>query len=281
MSWNAVKSTAGKVLRKARGKVIKRYFKKGYRPKMGQIYKDIKYLKEQVNSEKKRITVKNLNSSTTATAYNNILGQSNGNNAGYIALDISPYPIQGPQIADRNGSSIKLHSSYYEFFLQTMSENQQSMKIDYYIVLIKGHPVNTPTNFVDNMFLNNPWITTSPNNIIDTASNLDPDYFGTYKILKRGKMYIPNSSTGEKNQVRIKTYDFGMKYFKGKGHHIRFNANTQSIMDGQIMLVMLADAGNCNVGSTASTISPANPETLPALTGATVNFSITHYFYDN
>lgn len=277
MSWVNLKRGAQKVFRKARGKVIKRYFKKGYKPKMGQIYKDIKYLKEQVNSEKKRIVFKNT-TTATQTAFDNIVGQSNVNNNGYIVLDITPKPTQGPAVADRNGSSIKLHSSYLEFFIQSMTANELAIKMDYYIVLIKGQPVSNLTAFMSNMFQTNPWLTNA--SLIDTASNLNPDYFGTYQILKKGKFYLKDSETGTVTQRRMITRDFGMKYFKGKGHHIRFNQNSQTVLDGQLIFIVLADNGNVNP-SGLSTISPANAESLTAQTGALIDFSITHYFYDN
>lgn len=75
----AIKKYVKKVARRVRGKAIKRYFSKGYKPKMGRIVSDIKYLKSVLNPEKK------------VYQYNKtdgLLGQCNINNSAYYMTEI-------------------------------------------------------------------------------------------------------------------------------------------------------------------------------------------------
>ena len=112
----AYKKFIKRVAKKAGRMIKKRYFKgKGYsRPKIGQMVKDVQFLKSIVNAEKH----KQVYASTTETNY---VGQVNANSSGHWALDVTPNLTQGVGTSNRIGSSIKWHSSNWRFLFKQRS----------------------------------------------------------------------------------------------------------------------------------------------------------------
>lgn len=268
--------TAKKVARKARGIAIKRYFNKGYQPKLGQMGKDIKYLKDQINAEKKRLTM--VQYSTAGTQGANVVGQNYNTNVGYIVQDITPKPAEGVTFYQRSGSSIKLSSSYFMFQTYQQSETAQAIGLDLYVVLVKGSPVTDLNAFVQNMFTYNPFIITNYTNTYDTNSPLNPDYFGTYRILRKKKIYVKSDNNLTDDPIQIVNAKMGMKYARGQGHHIRFDKDTTTVRDGQLLMIVLASNGNCGASVNSGTVPVTSSTTN---TGLVFNYNITHYFYDN
>jgi len=80
--------------RRARGHLIRRYFNKGYRPKIGRIAKDVGFLKSVVNAERKT-----LNTASTGTI---LASGATGNTV--LVNGIS----QGDDFFNRDGRSIKV-----------------------------------------------------------------------------------------------------------------------------------------------------------------------------
>lgn len=263
----AFKKTVKKIARKARGKLIKRYFKKGYRPKMGQIIKDVSALKKMVNAEKKRLTI---NSSITAnTRYNNCLGQLWDDGSGYMALDITPVPSQGSNNEQRNGSSIKWHSFHMDLCIYHQSACEMPLKLEFYFVSPAATEVNI-TSFPNVIWMNNSFVNSG--SVYDTYSRTNPDNFGKYKIISKRTMFIKEDTIS--SGTILKDYSIGMKF---KNRHVRFNGNSNTVNSGQLLLIILCSGGNA--GANLSNVYPVPMQT--ARSGLHVNWTYTNYYYDN
>lgn len=259
-----------KVARKVRGAAIKRYFKKGYNPKINQIVKDVAMLRGMVNSEKKRNTI--------ATG-GQVVAQLNGaTGQGLFITDITPTPSEGTTSTSRTGNSIKLHSSFQRFQFYHQSATTQPINFQILILQVKGPPVSNLTTFVNNIYTLNPFVSNAgAPAIVDYNSSFNPDFFGQYRILRRKKFRLsPDQFTG---QQMIKNVNLPMKYNRGKGHHIRYALDNNTVpSDGQILMIVLADSGNMS-STTASTLS--NVPVSAINTGLIMDYNIVHYFYDN
>lgn len=260
---------AKKVAKKV-GKVVKkRYFRgKGYsRPKVQQMAKDIMYLKGVLNPEKKVYTQ---NAITIG------VGQVSGNNNGFYALDITPTPSQGTTSITRNGNSIKLHSSFIKFMFQHQSSTTSNIRVKIQMVLVKGPPNASVGTFPSAiMYEPNPFVT--GNSIYDYNSSQNPDYFGTYQIIREMKFTVRQDQLAGSNT--IKSVSMPMKYFRGKGHHVRFAADgSNTVADGQLLLIFTADNGNISSGTASTLGGIANAGTA---TGLLMSMNLVHYFYDN
>ena len=152
------------------GKAVKaRYFKgKGYsNPKLGQITSDVMMLKKLVNAEKKH---------TTLSANGLSVGQFSGNIAGLYALDITPVPSVGVSEIQRNGTSIKLVSSYlrFQFVAQSACINRTKLRI--MLVQTSGQYISSINSWVADRFKVNPFITGG--SIIDYNSAWNTNTYG-------------------------------------------------------------------------------------------------------
>lgn len=261
-----------KQVRRVKKAVKGRYFSgSGYsKPKINQMGKDIMYLKSVLNPEKKVFQQFGTNVG---------LGQVNGNANGYYALDITPIPAQGTTSVTRNGNSIKLHSLFMRFQFQQQANTANQVKVRIYIVLIKGTPNTSVGAFPAGIMLDpNPFVT-GGGSIYDYHSSTNPDYFGTWKIIRKKDITVKNDSVSGNNMIT----DFGLpiKYFRGKGHHIRYAQDgSQQIADGQLLMVVLADNGNVS-GTTPSTLAGITTGSTAINTGCLFNYNMQHYFYDN
>jgi hypothetical protein len=251
---------------RAVGRVVrKRYIGKG-KLKTGQIYRDVMMLKSMINAEKKRIIT---------VIQNQPLGQVRGNdtNGGVFTQDITPVPVQGTTYNTRSGSSIKLHSTFYQFQITQQSANISPISGIIEIYLIKGEPA-FPNDMIVERFVPNAF--SSPATLIDKAATLNPDTFNKYKLIRRKPFYIPGDQ--QSSQLYFKTFTLGLKYNRGNGHHIRYDLNTTSIQQGQLIMVIRCDSGNCST-LTASTFT--NIPQSAVSTGLLLNYTQTHYYYDN
>ena len=299
-----------KAVRSAKKFVKKRYGfnKKSKHVKFGRIAKDVMMLKQMVNAEKKRYYITPQNQTVgdittlaplytvflgTAQAYTISpfsIGQVYATSAtacvpGWSACDITPYPSQSNPFSGREGSSIKLHSSYMRFQVSQQTSLNAPMKIQGYIVQVKGMPITSSANlltYVNNMFLTDPFVIgtgiNSGSGIIDRSSDLDPDFRGQYSVLRKFNLNLPIDTYSGSTQV--KEYKVGMKYGRGKGHHIRYNQNTNVCTNGQLIMILLPDIGNASGTTYTGNGSTSLPLTT-STTGANINFNIAHYYYDN
>nr|WAE42348.1 MAG: capsid protein [Cressdnaviricota sp.] len=255
---------AKKTYNKAKKVVKKRYFSgKGYsKPKMVQMAKDVSMLKGLVNAEKKRYII----NSTTPL----LVAQLNGNSSGNAILDVTPIPTEGVTYSTRNGASIKLHSALFRFQIYQQVNRISPMKLKFYLFYVKGLPQSTGSM---NLLVANPFISGAIN---DYNSNRNVDFFGEYQIIKTWTVSLKDENVA--NDTTIKEIQIPIKFNKGKGHHIRFNGDNNSVANGQIALFMVGDSGNISA-VTVSTITPVPITGL--LTGCNINYNFTYYYYDN
>lgn len=261
------KKAVKKVARKVRGHAIKRYFNKGYQPKVDQIMSDVTRLKALMNVEKKVYTIPATLSS---------VGQVNGNNAGFLAVDLTPVPSVGVSEGNRTGTSIKLTSSHMQF--QFIGQSAAINRTRFRLVFLenKGEPITNPTTWASSILLANPFITGG--SLIDYASCWNQNTYGNFRIIKQHYMTInPDSITSE---VNIKSLSLGFKYNHGKGMHIRYGSGTNVPSHQQIIMLVFADTGNCST-SIASTGGLTGLAQTAINTGYNFNYYIKHYFIDN
>lgn len=265
-NYKSAKRYVKKVARKARGMAIKRYFNKGYQPKMDTIMSDVNMLKNLLNTEKKH---------TTLSANGLTVGQLSANIAGLYALEITPVPTAGVSEIQRTGTSIKLTSSYmkFQFSAQANAINRTRLKI--MIIQTSGNYVSSVNSWLTDKFKHNPFITGA--SIIDYNSSFNTNTFGGFKILRTFNFTMaPDSITNESN---IKTLTLGLKYNRGKGTHIRYQSGTSTPANNQLFMIVMADTGNCNPVTASTGISGVAQTAVN--TGFNWQYYITHYYVDN
>lgn len=262
-SWN--KSKLGSTVNRVTGNRYGRGFKQIATKGVPQMARDIIKLKSMINAEKKNIDLYSANSLQT-------VGQLNGNSSGFYTLDITPVPTQGTTYSTRNGASIKLSSSFMKFQFYHQTSTVAPVKLKLYIIQTKMTQTNL-TTFVQGMFLYNRFLSTT--NIYDFNSMVNPDYFGLYKILRTKTILIPGDQISGVNM--IKDINIAHKWNRTKGHHIRYAGDTNTVLNGQVFLLIFSDSGN--ISGTASTITPVPIQS--ATTGINFNYDIKHYYYDN
>lgn len=252
---------------KARKAVKKRYVaKSGGRKSTGGIRvakmaKDIMYLKSVLNPEKKR---------WEANESSIYLGQVNGNSDGYLLRDVTPLPICGTGYSDRNGASIKLHSSIYHF--QFVQQASAICRIRGIIEIweVLGDPM-TGFTFTNERFDPNPFTT-----VRDMNCQTNPDNYMKARCVARRNFSVQTDSLG--NEKLTTDVKIPIKYNKGKGKHIRWDKNSPTVIQsGQLYLVVRVDRGN---------YSPTTVSTLPVPdlninTGLLMAYNKVDYFYDN
>lgn len=254
-----------RVVRRARRKIAKRYpAKKKPLVAAWRMYRDIEMLKSFVNAEKKNI---NKNSGT------NPVGQIEANSDGAYKVDITPQPANGTGESQRTGDSIKLSTAVLNLQLRQQSANTQGCRFIVEIFKVLGTP-QTITNAFDQLYKPNPWITGA--DIRDYSSVPDGDFRQQYKLILSRKMYIKPDTTGGSQQL-YSTYKFPIKFGK-YGHHVKFDTGTTTVASGQIIMIVRADSGNRS-SSVASTLG--NVVTTAVSTGASMNYNMEFYYYDN
>lgn len=279
---------------------LKRYIKKGRRRlgqaikkryvtrtgkglRMGKMVRDVAYLKSVLNPEKKRWG--------GTVSPSSIIGQVNGNDGGALVIDCSPMPNQSVTTSGRTGASIKLHASNFE--IQVTEQASQSARIKFIAEVwhVKGMSTTSAgfggslNTIIRKLYQANPFVSTGSTPVIDYFSSLSPDYAGVAKRVRmfRFSLAPENLVTGVGGVAVTGTasYRFGIKYNRGKGHHVRFNgddAGNVGITEGQLILVIRADRGNCST-STVSTLLGVQDNIVSS--GATIRYAINHFYYDN
>lgn len=229
---------------------------------------DVARLMSMVNSEKKQFQ-------QSATLIQ--IGQQIGNLNGYYSVDITPVPAQGTTSITRNGNSLKLHSSFIRFQFSQLPSTTQPIRVKIRLDLVKGSPNASVGTWPIQILEPNPFI--SGASIYDYNSNNSPDQFGTFKNIFTRKVIVkPDQLTGQNSITNV---DIPLKYFKGKGHHVRFaNDGSIAVSDGQLIMSMLCDNGNASLTTVGTLVGP--PIGSQAIsTGLYMSYSIMHYFYDN
>lgn len=252
------------------GSAVKgRYFAgKGFtRPKLNVMVRDVARAKTAYNlvNTARLLNVEKKRSLITATSQ--IIGQLNANNGDQYMADMTPVPAQGVGYNQHTGSSIKIVSCHMTMQFWSQSAYNHSTKLILEIFKIRGAS-QVPATFTSDYFTPNPSLSVS---IIDYESNKDPDYFGQARLLIRKKFSVPAPQfAGEIMQRQV---NIGRKKLS---HHIRYDQNTTTIDDGQLIMVIRADSGN---SGTISTVTGA--PVLAANTGLNFNYNMLWYYVDN
>lgn len=251
-----------KTFKKVKRAVQNRYISKksGYKPKIGRMLKDITNIKEMLNTEKKRFTL------APSGAF---IAQVNANASGHHIMDITPNITQGTGYENRTGNSVKLTSMFLQFQFNTQANMTRGIKVQMYFIKIEGQSV-LPNDLLNKFINPNLFITGA--SIYDVNAQRNPDYFKNYRVIRRHNVYIPPDDYS--GQSGYKNVNLGFKL----SHHLKWNANTSAITNGQILLLCVADNGN-HSAATFSTLSNVY-ETSPQ-TGVTMNMNFSYYYVDN
>ena len=200
---------------------------------------------------------------------------------GWVAMDITPYPVETNGFGGREGSSINLNSSYMQFKFTQMSVNTLTpIKIRMRILHVLGAP-QTPHGVMEAFYLNsalpNGTNIGSNNGLIDYNSNISPDQRGQFKEIYHGTttLWQDNVDAG----LQVKNHVIKLKYNKGAGHIIRYLQNTITPVGGQLIMLITCDAGNVSGNAYAGSGSGTLINNA-ALSGASCNFNICHYYTD-
>lgn len=227
-----------------------------------KLARDINMLKTIINSEKKRLTLSNRDM--------NFAQLANSTGSGHWLLDMTPNPSQGLGYQNKIGSSIKLHSTHFDFQFTGQVSTVSAIKIKIEVIQVVGQPFSNVQDIMGKYIMPNNFITGAT--IYDVSSARDPDYFKNFRVLKRKYVILPEDQmTGD---VPLRQISMGLKY---KNHHVRNNDNDPTLSQGQILLLITADRGNA--GTITSTAQGAAIQA--ANTGVKFGYDITHYFYDN
>jgi len=201
---------------------------------------------------------------------------------GWSAFDITPYPVETNGFSGREGSQIKLNSSYMQFkFTQQSVNTLTPIKIRMTIVHVQGQP-QTPAGVFEAYHLNSALpngtgINTNAG-IIDYNSTVSPDQYSQFKVIysKTVTLWQDNIDAG----LQVKNHVIKLRYNRGAGHTVRYLQNTLTPTSGQLIMMMSADAGN--IGANWAFTGPGNLTLVnnAIASGALCNFNICHYFTD-
>lgn len=251
-----------KVFNKTRKVAKKRYTNKKGGMKYNKMAKDIMYLKSVLNPEKKRII--------NYVADPVKIGQVNGNNDGGYVEDITPVISQGVTFGTRNGASVKLHSTIWNFQFKQQVGVVADIKLIIEIWAIEKEPYSGFT-FRNDHWDGNYFIAGA--DIRDYNCQVNPDNYNKGKCIARRKITIKEDSVG--SQSNLTHLKIPIIYNKGQGRHIRYNKDTNTVEQGQMYLIIRADRGNIGAVSTL---------TVPDVsinTGVDMQYNRVDYFYDN
>lgn len=265
------------IVKKAYNKV-KKFAKKRYVNKKGiklvQVAKDVMMLKNVLNPEKKRLNTF-VNYRPAAQVYNS----SNGMNTAGSIIDITPVLPVGTGYSDRNGASVKLHSTHMRFqFLQQFDTNN-AIRVKIVIIQVKGSPITTGLQaYCESILQPNPFVQSSTAGVVctDYFSQFNPDKFSTFNIIAQKKFTVLNDAISAQNMT--KDVSIGIKYNRGKGTHLRWDKNSSTLTNGQLIMMVLCDRGNC--GSAVGTNWSGNLDNI-ADSGLLFQYNKMDYYYDN
>lgn len=229
-----------------------------------RLIKDVAILKGIINSEKFRVESQPADGVT--------VGQVNVNNSGHYIADWTPTPSQGDGYNNRQGNSIRWKSSHYSLFFQRQQNSVGPMHIKIQLIKVIGEAYTSPSNILGKFIEPNRWITGGT--VYDTASDRKPEYFKQYRVLRTINVKFPAldiSSTGQNTQ---KIVNFGLKL---PNHHVKWNNNSNTLADGQVICLITCDTGNA--GATVSTLDSVANTAIN--TGVVMSVNKLDYYYDN
>lgn len=238
--------------------------KKG-RLSTSRLFRDVARLKHIINSEK--FTKETLAFSDAA------VGQVNGNNSGHLLADFTPLPVQGDGFDNRQGNSIKWVSSHYSWLIQRQASNIGRCTVKIQLIKVIGEPFGTLSNILGKFIEPNKWVNTGT--IYDPSSDRKPEYFKNYRVLKTHYVNFPEIGYSGQQSSLQKIVNFGIRL---PSHHVKWNGNSNTCSQGQVLCLVTVDTGNCSTTTTSTLDSIVNTATS---TGLIVNCNRKDYYYDN
>lgn len=238
------------------------------------VVNDVKMLKNLVNVEKKYIQA--------ASSSNTVFGQVNGaTGSGHYILDITPTPASGSGVQARTGSSIKVTGGVLGLQITQLSAVTGPIKVNIKVIRILaakqavtsgiGEAVMTPKFMQQNLFVYA--ANGSANPIYDFNSIRNPDYMRSFKVVANRTIKIQNDQiSGQTQFVDVK---IPMKF---KKYHVRFDKDTSTIDEGQLVCLLTCDVGNAHA-TTACTLNGVISTAVN--TGASFQYYTQWYYVDN
>lgn len=216
-------------------------------------------------SEKKKVIYNNTANQGVSQVY--------GNTDGWNCIDLSPTPAQGNGTNQRQGSEISLQSINFRIQFYQMSATYQPIKLKYHLVWVKGGDQSiTTTQFMNEFLSVNPFSVHR-----DYNSSRNSDYMTAFRVLRTGYCTLPCDPGSQVSQLTIKDGRLGCKFKKPL--NIRYNGNLNTVAQGKIFLVVLADSGNYST-TTANTEATLAVPVKEINTGAGFNYFVEYYFTD-
>lgn len=247
----------------------KRYVNKRGNLKVGRMVKDIAMLKKMVNAEKKRIEMYN----GYIEGVSQFVCNSAGTNldTGYIIKDITPIISQGTTYSTRSGSSVKLHSMQAQFQLNQQANAVSPTTISVEFWRVRNQVVTANATTMGQIYDKN-----AISFFTDYHSTRNPDHFKDYQLIAKKRVrFEQDSISGIQN---IKDFRIPRRLFN---HHVRYAGDSNTVTEGQILLVVRASTGN--KGSATATIGflGSTPPVLTNVSGINVTMALRYYYYDN
>lgn len=236
MTYKTFKRKASNTARSA-WKGVKKFTHHRYgtftKPKVNQLVSDVKMLKSLINVEKKTAQVNNIGTYIP-------VAQANGAATGASCIDITPVISQGITNTTRNGNSLKLTSACFNMQLSQQASCVNNGTVKYCIVMIPDN--SNPSALAD--VLAQFYEINGFNNVIDSYSNRDSEFYTKFKVLKSGVVRMASDNLA------------GQQYFKQiksplkLGFHLKYDSNASTTTTkNRILLITTADSGNTSSAS--------------------------------
>lgn len=265
-----VKRARKGLVRRAGTAVKKRYTSKSGGARYGRMVKDVARVVSMVNAEKKYV-------SYPVASF--AVGQLANNSSGARQFDVTPLMSQGTDVSSRNGNSIKICSSFFQFQVNQQSSTiTTGIRLRVELWLVKGIPLGAFASTGSSAPLTDLYEPSVFSGVIDMTSTRQPDHFQDYRLIASRNCYVPGDQVAG-GDIQAKTFTMPIKWNRGKGHHIRYNGTSNSSADignGQIIMCFRADIGNRD-----TTASTKDVPLTAASSGLIVKMGYKHWFYDN
>lgn len=268
------KQTAKKYIKKQGKRLLKyganRYFKGGKAGfkniKVDQIVKDVAKLKSVINAEKKYVEITPFGQPSQFTC--NVAGTNL--DTGYYITDITPAPAEGVTVSTRSGMSIKLHSCIIRLQLSGMTNTANGVKLSYHIFQNMGE-----TQTINATLANKLFNVDALSLFTDANSLRNPAYFHNFKCICKRTLKLPQDTVS--GLVQTKDYTLNLRL----NHHIRYNYDTTTVSQGQLILMVLADTGNNGSANAVGGFVATTPPITTAQSGVNLYQNYRFFYYDN
>ena len=241
--------SAGKTVGRAIYAAGKKRYTKGGKANVGQIVKDVAFLKSVLNPEKKRFEIGN-----SSAPFGQTLNSPFVSGALLTQFSFGTGIVQGTNSSTRNGNSIKCNSIIFKARFQQQSGVLNPIRYRVVIFTCKGAPQTTGNIAASLAF----WENNIFSGVVDYNSDRNPDQFADFQILgqRTGRLMgdtLANQSQFSDMTIPIKT-----------NKHMRWD-NAGNLQEFPVYMYCTADTGDAGV----------------AATGVVMQYSARTYFYDN